>query len=158
MFSMAPSRFCRRTRLAKAAAQALVPVQDTGPDTRFQLAPGLGAPAQARGHLLAAISAGPAGGVDADVAVLLASELVTNAVCHAGAGLGEVVMRVCWPSGGLRVEVHDASREPPRLREEAEAESGRGLVLVDALAADWGYYLTPRGKAVYFTLTASGAE
>ena len=34
----------------------------------------------------------------------------------------------------------------------ADAETGRGLMLVATLAAEWGFYRTPAGKAVYFTL------
>jgi hypothetical protein len=33
-----------------------------------------------------------------------------------------------------------------------DAETGRGLVLVASLSSSWGYYRTPIGKAVYFTL------
>ena len=55
----------------------------------------------------------------------------------------------------LRVEVHDRSRDmpvPASLAVSDDSETGRGLMLVDTLAADWGYYRTPGGKAVYFTL------
>jgi hypothetical protein len=34
----------------------------------------------------------------------------------------------------------------------ADAETGRGLMLVASLSAEWGYYRTAAGKAVYFTL------
>jgi hypothetical protein len=34
----------------------------------------------------------------------------------------------------------------------AEAETGRGLLLVTSLSAEWGFYRTSAGKAVYFTL------
>ena len=34
----------------------------------------------------------------------------------------------------------------------ADAETGRGLILVASLATQWGFYPTPAGKAVYFTL------
>jgi hypothetical protein len=34
----------------------------------------------------------------------------------------------------------------------ADAETGRGLIIVGALADEWGFYATPGGKAVYFTL------
>jgi anti-sigma regulatory factor (Ser/Thr protein kinase) len=94
-----------------------------------------------------------------DVAVLLVSELVTNAVIHGderGAGtLAAVTMLVRCSGGELRVEVHDRSRGipvPASLEVPDDSEAGRGLMLVDTLAAEWGYYLTPGGKAVYFTL------
>jgi hypothetical protein len=53
----------------------------------------------------------------------------------------------------LRVDVHDTSRSLPVLADApADAETGRGLVLVATLSAEWGFYRTPGGKAVYFTL------
>ena len=55
--------------------------------------------------------------------------------------------------GQLRVDVHDTSRALPVLQDApADAETGRGLMLVATLSADWGFYRTPAGKAVYFTL------
>jgi hypothetical protein len=36
------------------------------------------------------------------------------------------------------------------------AEAGRGLVLVASPSSSWGYYRTPKGKAVYFTLAFAG--
>ena len=97
--------------------------------------------------------------VDPDVAVLLTSELVTNAVTH-GAGAGEAVdaggfvtLAIACGAAGLRVDVHDGSGDLPLLEDAAaEAETGRGLLLVTSLSAEWGYYRTATGKAVYFTL------
>jgi anti-sigma regulatory factor (Ser/Thr protein kinase) len=92
--------------------------------------------------------------VDADVAVLLASELVTNAVTHGGPAADTLVLlTITRDTGGLRVDVHDGSGDLPVLDEaSAEAECGRGLLLVTSLSAEWGFYRTPAGKAVYFTL------
>jgi anti-sigma regulatory factor (Ser/Thr protein kinase) len=89
--------------------------------------------------------------VDHSVAALLASELVTNAIKHAaGQAVGVLISR---GRDELRVEVHDTSRCVPVLMDAgADMEAGRGLVLVASLASDWGYYRTPAGKAVYFTL------
>jgi anti-sigma regulatory factor (Ser/Thr protein kinase) len=89
--------------------------------------------------------------VDPEVAVLLTSELVTNAVTHE---TGEHVTLVIRGSHDrLRVEVHDTScAMPVPMDVPAEAETGRGLMLVDNLADDWGFYRTPAGKAVYFML------
>jgi hypothetical protein len=51
------------------------------------------------------------------------------------------------------VDVHDGSGDLPLLESPlAEAETGRGLLLVTSLSAEWGFYRTPKGKAVYFTL------
>jgi len=93
--------------------------------------------------------------VDPDVAVLLASELVTNAVTHgAPASATFILLTIASDAAGLRVAVHDGSADLPVLENEdpAEAETGRGLLLVTSLSAEWGFYRTPAGKAVYFTL------
>ena len=88
---------------------------------------------------------------DPAVAALLTSELVTNAISHQA---GETIMLVLTCTRGqLRVDVHDTSWAMPELVDApADAESGRGLMLVASLATDWGYYPTLAGKAVYFTL------
>jgi anti-sigma regulatory factor (Ser/Thr protein kinase) len=108
------------------------------------------AASEARGQVLAAICAWMAP-VDADVAVLLTSELVTNAIKH-GAG-GPVRLGIQCTRNQLRVEVHDTSPSPPVLMNTpADATVGRGLVLVASLATEWDFYRTSAGKAVYFTL------
>jgi anti-sigma regulatory factor (Ser/Thr protein kinase) len=108
------------------------------------------AAAQARNQVRAAICTWDIP-VDPGVAVLLTSELVTNAIRHE---LGETVMlAISCTSGQLRVEVHDTSCFMPVLVDApADAETGRGLMLVATLSAEWGSYRTPAGKAVYFTL------
>ena len=97
--------------------------------------------------------------VDADVAVLLTSELVTNAVTHGSPTAGTfVLLTIACDAACLRVDVHDGSGDLPVLgtglidETPAEAETGRGLLLVTSLSAEWGFYRTPAGKAVYFTL------
>ena len=97
--------------------------------------------------------------VDADVAVLLTSELVTNAVTHGTPDAGTfVLLTVACDMACLRVDVHDGSGDLPVLgtglidEAPAEAETGRGLLLVTSLSAEWGFYRTSAGKAVYFTL------
>ncbi|MCL2583461.1 MAG: ATP-binding protein [Streptosporangiales bacterium] len=94
--------------------------------------------------------------VDLDVAALLVSELVTNAVTHderAPDGPRRVTLAIRGSGGRLRVDVHDASPEPPVLTGASDcAEGGRGLFLVDSLADSWGSYRTADGKAVFFIL------
>ncbi len=92
-------------------------------------------------------------GVDPQTATLLTSELVTNAIRHA---TGEHILLILTSgSGQFRVDVHDTSTcGPVPVAVPAEAETGRGLMLVESLSADWGFYWTVAGKAVYFTLTA----
>ena len=117
---------------------------------RVRLTPGPAAPAEARGQVRAAILAWKAP-VDADVAVLLTSELVTNAIKHTPSET--VTLGIRCARDRLRVDVHDTSPSPPVLTTApADAEAGRGLVLIADLSAEWGSYRTPMGKVVYFTL------
>jgi anti-sigma regulatory factor (Ser/Thr protein kinase) len=117
---------------------------------RARLTAGPAAPAEARRQVQAAIRAWDVP-IDSDVAVLLTSELVTNAIRHEAGGT--VTLVITGSCGRLRVEVHDTSRFLPVLVDApADAEAGRGLMLVATLSAEWGFYRTPSGKAVYFTL------
>ncbi|MET9935355.1 MULTISPECIES: ATP-binding protein [unclassified Streptomyces] len=70
--------------------------------------------------------------------LLLVSEVVTNACLHAG-GPEEFVLR--HGREGLRVEVADASSEPPRARapRSPALPGGHGLMVLDKLAGAWGY-------------------
>ena len=114
------------------------------------LTAGPAAAGEARSQVRSAIAAWDVS-VDPAAAALLTSELVTNAISHQA---GETIMLVLTCSWGqLRVDVHDTSWAMPELVDApADAESGRGLMLVANLATDWGYYPTLAGKAVYFTL------
>ncbi|WP_079079491.1 PAS domain S-box protein [Streptomyces sp. DSM 15324] len=86
----------------------------------------------------------------ADDALLLLSETLTNAVLHAEGPIGLHLHRTATD---LTVEVGDRSPQlpQPRLATEEE-ESGRGLILVRALAAGWGVRPTDEGKTTWFTL------
>jgi anti-sigma regulatory factor (Ser/Thr protein kinase) len=90
----------------------------------------------------------------AEVAVLLVSELVSNAILHAGTVL-EVVVRVL--PDRLGVEVHDqGGGQAVRRRYSAMSGTGRGLMLVEELARDWGTVVTESGKFVWFELDLAG--
>jgi anti-sigma regulatory factor (Ser/Thr protein kinase) len=105
---------------------------------------------KARSQVLAAIRAWDVP-VDPGLAILLTSELVTNAIKHEAGQT--VTLAITCSRGQLRVDVHDTSRSWPVLVEApADAETGRGLMLVATLSDSWGIYRTPAGKAVYFTL------
>ena len=123
---------------------------------RVPLATGPAAAAEARRRVRAAIRSWPVP-VEEDVALLLTSELVTNAVRHEA---GQAVMLVISCSNGrLRVDVHDTSRSLPAVADvPADAETGRGLLLVETLSDEWGFYRTPAGKAVYFTLVSQPGQ
>jgi signal transduction histidine kinase len=79
--------------------------------------------------------------VDPDVAVLLTSDLVTNAIRHQPGGT--ITLGVRCVAGKLRVDVHGGAVGPD-------------LILVQTLSDGWGCYPTPAGQAVYFTLAFSG--
>ena len=119
---------------------------------RVRLSSGPTAPAQARAQVREAICAWDVP-VDPSVAVLLTSELVTNAIRYEK---GETVtLAIDCSQGLLRVDVHDSSGDIPVVLDiPGEAEAGRGLMLVATLSDEWGFYRTPAGKAVYFTLTS----
>lgn len=88
------------------------------------------------------------------VATLLVSELVSNALLHAGTELDVVLRR---PDGGIRVEVHDRSRRmPARKHYSITSTTGRGLALVEDLARDWGAEVTAEGKFVWFEFDEGG--
>jgi len=117
---------------------------------RIWLATGAAAVPEARGHVRAAIRSWDVP-VDQETAVLRTSELVTNAIRHEPGQ--EVMLVIACSRGQLRVEVHDTSRSWPAPADvSADAETGRGLLLVATLSAEWGCYRTTAGKAVYFTL------
>ncbi|MBM9508726.1 ATP-binding protein [Actinacidiphila acididurans] len=76
-----------------------------------------------------------------DSAALVVSELVTNAVNHAHPPHGHLIFtRFERLECGVRIEVHDVSEAKPERREAAvDEESGRGLLLVEALTGGhWG--------------------
>jgi anti-sigma regulatory factor (Ser/Thr protein kinase) len=88
-----------------------------------------------------------------DDAVLLVSELASNAVLHAHTAM---VVGASWtPSTGvLRVCVlDDDATEPVPRHAEATATSGRGLEIVDRVATRWGCIQGVEGKSVWFELT-----
>ncbi|MEU3985821.1 ATP-binding SpoIIE family protein phosphatase [Streptomyces sp. NPDC026672] len=88
-----------------------------------------------------------------DAAELLASEVVTNALVH---GDSDVHVYVRKYADRLRVEVRDSDPRPARPvdlpRMEDQAEGGRGLLIVSALASQWGNSPSGRGKTVWFEL------
>jgi anti-sigma regulatory factor (Ser/Thr protein kinase) len=85
-----------------------------------------------------------------DVALLLVSELVTNAVLHA---MSAPTMRVDVDPAGVRFTVLDKSRTLAQLQTGSDQSAGgRGLQLVDALSASWGSSDTPTGKLTWFAL------
>ncbi|MBQ0888950.1 ATP-binding protein [Streptomyces sp. RM72] len=89
-----------------------------------------------------------------DIAALLVSELVTNALRHATGPIGVRVVRdPAGVAGVLLVEVSDPLPDPPRERAaRPDDEDGRGLQLVATAARRWGTRPGEAGKTVWFEL------
>ncbi len=106
-------------------------------------------------------AAGKAADVDLEVATLLTSELVTNAIQHTASGApgGTVTIMVIEVARGVLVEViDDGSAGLPTVKSDLLAPDGHGLYLVKQLAAQWGYLRGQPGTTVWFHLAAAGAE
>ncbi|HET9972018.1 MAG TPA: ATP-binding protein [Streptosporangiaceae bacterium] len=98
-------------------------------------------------------------GADADAAILLTSEIVTNAIQHTKSGLDDgtvtiVVIRV--PHGVLVEVIDDGAAGTPVVKGDLYAADGHGLYLVQHLAPQWGYLRDPDGTTVWFHLPAAG--
>ncbi|MEZ5093898.1 ATP-binding protein [Nocardioides sp.] len=93
-----------------------------------------------------------------ECAELGVSELVTNALLHAGA---PIQVRVRGTREHPRIEVADGSHEPPVLTADADDEDelmftfGRGLQIVARCSESWGAAIEPDGKVVWFEPTTS---
>lgn len=89
----------------------------------------------------------------AESAVLLVSELVTNALLHAGTAIDVIAF---LDDAGLRVEVTDGSRHlPVRRNYRATSGTGRGMRMLEQMVDGWGVYRHSVGKTVWFHM-ASG--
>jgi anti-sigma regulatory factor (Ser/Thr protein kinase) len=92
----------------------------------------------------------------ADIAVLLTSEIVTNAVVHSDscAAGGTVRLVVIEIGDGIRVEVADDGSDlsSPVVKGDLYASDGHGLFLVQSLAHQWGYVRDEIGTTVWFWL------
>lgn len=110
-------------------------------------------------------------GEAAETVILLVSEMVTNATractpATAGSRYSELASAECIAltlthlGREVRIEVADPSTDPPVLCNTGpDAESGRGLMLVDALSLEWSYFYPPMGgKVIYAFIDVSGAH
>ncbi|MFN0282549.1 MAG: SpoIIE family protein phosphatase [Kineosporiaceae bacterium] len=85
-----------------------------------------------------------------DTLTLVVSELVTNAVTHARS---DVALELCLLDDAVRVAVSDSSHRSPEHQDPGPREEhGRGVHLVDVLAARWGTERHPWGKRVWAEL------
>jgi|KBSSwiStaDraftv2_1062776.scaffolds.fasta_scaffold2414556_1 anti-sigma regulatory factor (Ser/Thr protein kinase) len=112
------------------------------------------APQSARAFLRAALQTWQLDGFG-QVTELLTDELVANVVRHVGSPL---TLRATTEGATLRIEVDDPSTEPPVLRHpDVHEDRGRGILLVDALATQWGAEIHSDGKTVWFEIDVSTA-
>jgi hypothetical protein len=139
----------RRRAVSAALSAAQPPLR-----ARAYFPPGMNAPAAARGMVALACRRWGLDGLSAH-AELVVSELVTNAVTHAGSEL-EVV--IALEGGDLNLFVRDHGRDLPRLpASRVRAPAGRrlgglGLMLVENLVSAWGTTFRAHGKTVWARL------
>jgi anti-sigma regulatory factor (Ser/Thr protein kinase) len=111
---------------------------------------------EARRHVAAACS-GLARDV-VEIAQLLTTELVTNAIDH---GAGEITLDITRAPRDLRVDVIDAAPGRPRSRPAGPDQThGRGMLIVESLASAWGVEppSPTREKSVWFKLRTAGGR
>jgi len=134
--------------VATAESTALL-VEFTLPGTPFSVP-------MARSYVQAALGHYDLGGYAGDIESVTA-ELVGNAVKHAGGPTVSLTLMRPEDSGGVVVVVSDLSPSPPVKRALADdLVNGRGLHIVEALSARWGWAPLDSGKAVFAVFTAEG--
>jgi anti-sigma regulatory factor (Ser/Thr protein kinase) len=111
----------------------------------------------ARHHVRDVLSAWQVADEQIDMTELAVCELVSNAVRHAAPGAPEVrvTLTLRHDDTQLIAEVADPDNRPPIAETEAsdDAESGRGLFILEAISKEWDYYLLPTGgKVVWCTI------
>ncbi|MEA3055230.1 MAG: hypothetical protein QOD30_662 [Actinomycetota bacterium] len=123
-------------------------------DVLRQFAPATSSPGQARRFVAETLLGWSLDGL-VHAAVLVVSELATNAVVHARS---EFTVGLRRRDGVVRIEVGDRSPRPPVSRDGApDATGGRGVPIVDRFADRWGHDVVAAGKIVWFDLAASPA-
>jgi anti-sigma regulatory factor (Ser/Thr protein kinase) len=119
---------------------------------RWAFPPILAATTEARRRLAGQLRAWGIPGRGAEPVVLVAHELVTNAVEHARTPLE---LSVSFDGAQVVVEVHDQSPLEPRLQPfNPSATRGRGLQIVAALATSWNYVRHTCGKTIRAVILA----
>jgi anti-sigma regulatory factor (Ser/Thr protein kinase) len=134
------------------------PSKQGEPGCRVRLAKRAASVAQARNATRSYLAQGDRGFTEIDSAVLVVSELVSNAVKHT-AEPDEIVLTMDVRHGRLHVEVVDSDPRPPEAAPRrpgtraCPAESGRGLLIVDRLSDRWGWEpVGGNGKRVWCDL------
>ena len=149
--SVAPSRLGQELG---ALVAVLDKVQDAVHHADISLPPSRESPRAARRFVEGTLESWGRGEL-VETVTLLVSELVGNAVLHAGS---EIQLSVRLLPDRLRVDVIDRSTQVPKRREVADDDlTGRGSGLVEILATAWGVTGLPDGKSVWFELGLSEA-
>lgn len=108
---------------------------------------------EARAH---ALEVADRWGVTADGLASVVTELVVNAIVHAG---GRFTLSLCLDGGAFIVEVADPCTDLPETRIPADDDPrGRGLLIVGALSRDWGVRVGRRGKVIWAELDVDSVQ
>ncbi len=122
------------------------------------------APFWARCHTKATLRAWHLWQETIETAELLVSELITNSIQASGsvlepknyadlAGIDRVSLTLRLLPGRIVIEVIDSNPNPPLLADaDADAENGRGLLLVQALSKEWGHFFRRTGGKTVFAV------
>jgi len=122
-------------------------LSEASPAHHLELRPTSESARAARAFVAAHLSVGPTA---LDTITLLTSELVTNAILHART---ELVVGVTQGPHVVLVTVGDRSSSDPVQRQPDDSRpSGRGMVLVESMADEWGVEHHEYGKTVWFTV------
>lgn len=125
------------------------PATASDPRTYLELGALPTAPGCARGHVRMVLLEWGLGGLS-NTAELIVSEIMTNAVRESAATSDPVRLWVICDQTSIIICVWDSSHSmPARQYASPYQESGRGLLLVETLASDWGVYREPAGKVVW---------
>jgi anti-sigma regulatory factor (Ser/Thr protein kinase) len=131
--------------MAAAATETTSLIAFTLPSTPYSVQ-------MARFYVRAALTYHELGGYAED-AEMVTSELVTNAIEHAGGLQFDLEVMHMIGSRAVAIIVTDPSPHPPVKRDlSADTDHGRGLNIVAALSASWGWRPQDPGKAVYAIL------
>ena len=137
-------------RLHSAVSRPPVWEEPTSREVSREFDPEVEAPGAARQFLEEELRPWVHADTRLDDARLLLSELVTNAVTHAGSPF---LVSIRAYDSAVRLAVRDQDPTEPTVRPwDVDADSGRGLQIVAALSRDWGVEATPLGKTVWAEL------
>jgi anti-sigma regulatory factor (Ser/Thr protein kinase) len=128
----------------------------TALEFRWSFAPEPAASARARQRLTPILTAWGLSSQQSHDALLVANELVANAVDHARTPLD---LLVSFSGVSVLIEVRDGSVGEPRLQAfDRTAPRGRGLQFVDALAHRWSWKAEAHGKVVWAEMAVDGSD